>query len=161
MQINAVVITISDGCWRKEREDKSGPAVEAELNALGVTIIGKEIIPDESVVIEEKLIHYSSLKNVNLIVTTGGTGISPRDNTPEATRAVIEKDIPGLIELMRLESFKSTPRAALTRAVAGIRTNTLIINLPGSVKGAQECLKAIASVLPHAVDLIEGRTAHD
>lgn len=161
MEINAVVITVSDSCWRKEREDKSGPAVEAELKILSINVVGREIVPDEPHVIKEKLLEYSAHEQVDLIVTTGGTGIGPRDNTPEATRAAIEKDIPGLIELMRLESFKSTLRAALTRAVAGVRNKTLIVNLPGSTKGARECLRAISSVIPHAVELIQGYTAHD
>jgi molybdenum cofactor synthesis domain-containing protein len=156
MNINAVVITVSDSSWRGEREDKSGPAVAAALDKLNIRVVARETVPDEPDRIEEKLIVYSECPDVNLILTTGGTGISPRDNTPEATRAVIEKDIPGLVELMRWESFKATPRAALSRAVAGVRNKTLIVNLPGSVKGATECLQAIAGVIPHAIELIGG-----
>lgn len=152
--INTVVITVSDSGFRGEREDKSGPAVEAEVQRMGMCVVGRALVPDEPEHIRQKLLEFSARPDVQVILTTGGTGISPRDNTPEATRTVLEKEIPGLVELMRLESFKSTPRAALTRAVAGVRNGTLIINLPGSVKGARECLQAIAAVIPHAVELI-------
>ncbi|MBI1745831.1 MAG: MogA/MoaB family molybdenum cofactor biosynthesis protein [Acidobacteria bacterium] len=154
--LNTVVITVSDSGYRGERKDKSGPAVAAEAKRLNMPVIDQALVSDDPEIIKQKLIEFSDRPDVNVILTTGGTGLSPRDNTPEATRAVLEKEIPGLIELMRWASFKTTPRAALTRAVAGVRSQTLIINLPGSVKGAGECLQAIADLIPHAVELICG-----
>lgn len=154
MEIKAVVLTISDSATRGERIDQSGPAVVAELAALRAGIIATEIIPDERIQIAARLRHYADSNMANLIITTGGTGVALRDVTPEATRDVIEREVPGLAELMRAEGVKITPLAALSRAVCGTRGRTLIINLPGSVRGARENLTAIARLLPHAISLL-------
>jgi molybdenum cofactor synthesis domain-containing protein len=121
---------------------------------MGFDVLGIDVLPDERSAIEFRL-REASVSPVDLVVTTGGTGLSPRDVTPEATIAVIDREVPGLAELMRREGGKNTPRAALSRAVAGIRGTTLIINLPGSVKGVRECLGALAPVLPHAVETLK------
>lgn len=152
--IRSVVLTISDSASRCEREDLSGPAVVAELQSLKAGIVATEILPDDRELIAARLRHYADAGEANLIVTTGGTGLSPRDVTPEATRDVIEREAPGLAELMRAESLKITPLAALSRSVCGARGRTLIVNLPGSVRGARENLQAIARLLPHAVSLL-------
>lgn len=152
--IKAVVLTISDSAARGEREDLSGPAVVAELQALKAEIVATEILPDEREQIAARLRHYAGTGEANLIVTTGGTGLSLRDVTPEATKDVIEREAPGLAEVMRAESLKITPLAALSRAVCGTRNRALIINLPGSVRGARENFVAIARTLPHAISLL-------
>ena len=152
--IRAVVLTISDSAARGAREDLSGPGVVAELHALKAEIAATEILPDERAQIAARLRHYADNELANLIVTTGGTGLAPRDVTPEATRDVIEREAPGLAELMRAESLKITPLAALSRAVCGTRRRTLIVNLPGSPRGARENLRALARVLPHAIALL-------
>jgi molybdenum cofactor synthesis domain-containing protein len=152
--IKAVVLTISDSASRGEREDLSGPVVVSELQSLNVEIVATEILPDERERIAARLRHYADVGAANLILTTGGTGLGPRDITPEATRDVIERDAPGLAELMRAESVKITPLGALSRAVCGARGRTLIVNLPGSVRGARENLQAIARLLPHAIALL-------
>ncbi|MGH9840134.1 MAG: MogA/MoaB family molybdenum cofactor biosynthesis protein [Blastocatellia bacterium] len=154
VNIKAVVLTISDSASRGEREDLSGPAVVAELQSLKAEIVATEILPDERDLIAARLRHYADSGAANLIVTTGGTGLSPRDLTPEATRDVIEREAPGLAELMRAESLKITPLAALSRSVCGARGRTLIVNLPGSVRGARENLAAIVRTLPHAISLL-------
>ena len=153
-QIKAVVLTISDSASRGEREDLSGPAVVAELVAIKVDIVATELLPDERDIIASRLREMSDAGIADLIVTTGGTGLSPRDVTPEATRDVIDREAPGLAELMRAESVKITPLAALSRAVCGVRRRTLIINLPGSVRGARENLASIVRLLPHAIALL-------
>src|SRR5215813_3798673 len=154
VQIVAVVLTISDKASRGEREDKSGPAVIAELEKLGAKIAGNEVISDDRELIASRLIAYADRGDVNLICTTGGTGFAPRDNTPEATRDVIEKEAPGLAEVMRMRSLEQTPLAPLSRAVCGIRGRTLIVNLPGSTRGAAQNLAAIRATLPHAISLL-------
>lgn len=154
VEIVAVVLTISDSTARGEREDKSGPAVVVELEKLGARIAATEVLPDDRDQISERLRYYSDRGDVNLIFTTGGTGFAPRDNTPEATRAVIEREAPGLAELMRFRSLDQTPLASLSRAVSGIRGHTLIINLPGSTRGAVQNFSAIRSSLPHAIGLL-------
>jgi len=154
VEIVAVVLTISDSAARGEREDRSGPAVVAELEKLGGRIHATEIISDDRDGIAARLQHYADGGEVNLICTTGGTGFAPRDNTPEATRAVIEKEAPGLAELMRMRSLEATPLAPLSRAVCGIRGRTLIVNLPGSTRGATQNFTAIRSSLPHAIGLL-------
>jgi molybdenum cofactor synthesis domain-containing protein len=156
--IKAVVLTISDSAARGEREDLSGPAVVSELQSLQADVVATEIIPDEREQIAALLRRYADDGAANLILTTGGTGLGPRDVTPEATRDVIEREAPGLAELMRAESVKITPLAALSRSVCGARGRTLIVNLPGSVRGARENFQAIARLLPHAIALLsEGR----
>ncbi|MCI0489802.1 MAG: MogA/MoaB family molybdenum cofactor biosynthesis protein [Blastocatellia bacterium] len=154
VEIVAVVLTVSDRASRGESEDRSGPAVVAELEKLGCRVAATEIISDDLELISSRLREYADRGDVNLILTTGGTGFAPRDNTPEATRAVIEREAPGLAELMRLRSLDSTPLAPLSRAVCGIRGRTLIINLPGSTRGAVENFNAIRSSIPHAIGLL-------
>ncbi|HMG34655.1 MAG TPA: MogA/MoaB family molybdenum cofactor biosynthesis protein [Blastocatellia bacterium] len=154
VQIIAAVLTISDSASRGEREDKSGPAVVAELEKIGTRIVAAEILPDERDAIAGALRRYADAGEVNLICTTGGTGFAPRDNTPEATRDVIEKEAPGLAEVMRMRSLEQTPLAPLSRAVCGIRGRTLIVNLPGSTRGAAQNLAAIRATLPHAISLL-------
>lgn len=153
--IHVVILTISDSAARSERTDLSGPAVIDELKSLSTEIVATEILPDERGLIAERLRYYADERAVDLIITTGGTGLSLRDITPEATRDVIEREAPGLAELMRAESLKITPLAALSRAVCGARSRTLIVNLPGSVRGARENLAAIVRLLPHAVSLLQ------
>jgi len=154
LTIKAVVLTISDSASRGEREDLSGPAVVSELQSLKAEVVATEIIPDERERIAARLRHHADDGAANLILTTGGTGLGPRDITPEATRDVIEREAPGLAELMRAESVKITPLGALSRSVCGARGRTLIVNLPGSVRGARENLQAIARLLPHAIALL-------
>jgi molybdenum cofactor synthesis domain-containing protein len=154
VEIVAAVLTISDSASRGEREDTSGPAVVVELEKLGCAIAATEIVSDDREVIAGRLQFYADRGDVNLICTTGGTGFAPRDNTPEATRDVIEREAPGLAELMRFRSLDSTPLAPLSRAVCGIRGRALIVNLPGSRRGAIENLTAIRSSLPHAIGLL-------
>jgi molybdopterin adenylyltransferase len=149
----ALVITVSDTAAAGKREDLSGPEAKRILEEAGFEVPAIDVVPDERTDIESRL-RKACVQGYRLIVTTGGTGLSPRDVTPEATRAVIEKEAPGIAELMRLESFKVTPKAALSRAIAGTRQSTLIINLPGSVKGVRECLTAVRPVLAHAVETL-------
>jgi molybdopterin adenylyltransferase len=158
VDIIAVVLTISDSASRGEREDRSGPAVVAELEKLGARVAATEIVPDDRELIATRLRNYADAGDVNLIFTTGGTGFAPRDNTPEATRAVIEREAPGLAELMRLKSLDSTPLAPLSRAVCGIRGHTLIVNLPGSRRGAIENFTAIRPSIPHAIGLLTSQS---
>jgi molybdenum cofactor synthesis domain-containing protein len=160
MPIRAHILVMSDACSRGERPDLSGPAVRELLEARGYKVTGIEILPDDLETIRQRLEGLTNAGGCDLIVTSGGTGVGPRDVTPEATRAVIEKEIPGLAELMRTEGFKTTRRAALSRALAGVRNGKLIVNLPGSPRGARESLESIVELLPHVVDLIQGRTAH-
>ncbi len=152
--VKAVILTISDSASRGERVDLSGPTVAEELKAIRSEVVTIEILPDDRSLIADRIRYFADNGLANLIVTTGGTGFSPRDLTPEATRDVIEREAPGLAELMRAESMKITPLAALSRAVCGIRGRALIINLPGSVRGARENLAAIVRTLPHAIDLL-------
>ena len=156
-EIRAVVITVSDRCARGEQRDESGAVLAGLLNELGAAILATEILPDDLEPLSEKLRSLADRADVNLIVTTGGTGFSPRDNTPEATRAVIEKEAPGLSEVMRLETLKQTPTAMLSRGVCGIRSGTLIINLPGSPQGVRESFAVIKPVLSHAIRLLAGK----
>ena len=148
----AAIITVSDSCAKGTRADTSGPALEKMLKSAGFRVTAKEIVSDEKHLISSKII--SLAESSHLIVTTGGTGLSERDVTPEATREVIEKEVPGLAEAMRLVSFATTPTAILSRALAGVRRSCLIINLPGSEKGSTECLRIILPALPHALEII-------
>lgn len=158
--INAAIVTVSDSVANGTREDRSGARLREQAEALGWTVTAQEIVPDEMDQIAVVLTRLAGSKQANVILTTGGTGIAPRDVTPEAARRVIDREIPGLGELMRAEGLKSTPFAALSRSLAGVRGRTLIVNLPGSPKGAVESLNAIVKLIPHIVDLIEGRTGH-
>src|SRR5437773_11843399 len=150
----ALVLTISDTASVGKREDLSGPEARRILTQAGFEVAGIEILPDERADIESRL-RRASDEGFLLVVTSGGTGLSPRDVTPEATQAVIDRNVPGIADLMRMESLKITPRAALSRAVSGIRGSTLIINLPGSVKGVRECLAAVRPILAHAVETLK------
>jgi molybdopterin adenylyltransferase len=154
--ITAGVITVSDKGSRGERDDISGREVIRVLKEMPATVIEYEVIPDEKEVIKQKLIEYTDGKNLDLVITTGGTGVSPRDLTPDATLEVIEKEIPGMAEVMRRESSAKTPHAMISRAVVGIRGQSLIINLPGSPKGAVENLSFIIPALEHTIDKIKG-----
>jgi molybdopterin adenylyltransferase len=154
--ISAGVITVSDKGSRGEREDISGREVIRVLKEIPATVIDYEVIPDEKEIIKQKLKEYTDRKNLDLVITTGGTGVSPRDLTPDATLEIIEKEIPGMAEAMRRESGAKTPHAMISRAVVGIRGQTLIINLPGSPKGAVENLLVIMPALEHAIDKIKG-----
>lgn len=152
--ITVAVLTISDKGARGEREDLSGPSIQDMLKGMKAEVRYAEILPDEKELIKKKLLYYS--KEVDLIFTTGGTGLSPRDVTPEATLEVIEKEVPGIAEAMRTEGLKKTRRAMLSRAVAGVRGTSLIINLPGSPRAVQESLTAIIGVIPHALEKLKG-----
>ena len=155
------VLTISDLGFAGKREDTSGQIAAGMLKeALGVQDVRREILPDEQMQIEETLRWWTDEEGYNLIVTTGGTGISPRDSTPEATLSIIRYQVPGLAELMRSVSFQKTPMAALSRAVAGVRGRTLIVNLPGSPDGVRECLQAILPILPHALEQLKSGGGH-
>jgi molybdenum cofactor synthesis domain-containing protein len=160
-QINAVVITVSDACAAGERADTSGATLVELLTEAGAGVLATEIVADDLAPLIEKLRAYAERVDVNLIITTGGTGFGPRDNTPEATRAVIERDAPGLSEAMRAETLRLTPTAMLSRGVCGTRGHTLIINLPGSPKAVRECFAVIRPVLSHAIALLAGHTRHE
>jgi len=150
------IITASDKGSRGEREDKSGETIREIIGEIGGTVSAYVVVPDERALLEEKLKEYADILQLNLVLTTGGTGFSPRDVTPEATMAVVDRPAPGLAEAMRLESLKITPQAMLSRAVAGIRGRTLIVNLPGSPKAVRECLHAILPALPHGLAILQG-----
>jgi molybdopterin adenylyltransferase len=160
-KLRAVVITVSDACSRGEREDTSGATLVQLLTEIGAEIVKSRILPDDLDPLVQALKACAEREDVNLIITTGGTGLGPRDNTPEATKLVIEREAPGIAEAIRAESLKATPTAMISRGVCGVRAGTLIINLPGSPKAVQESFAVIAPVLSHAIDLLEGRTAHN
>src|SRR5258705_907507 len=149
----ALVLTISDSASMGKRDDLSGPEAKRTLEESGLGVAAIEILADERAGIESRL-RRASDEGFRLVVTSGGTGLSPRDVTPEATQAVIDRNVPGIADLMRLESLKITPKAALSRAISGIRQSTLIINLPGSVKGVRECLPAVRPILAHPVETL-------
>ena len=153
--IRAAVVTVSDRSFRGERPDASGPAVAEMLRSMPAEVVQRVVVPDEIPFIRRALLVFCDNPGVDLVVTTGGTGVSPRDVTPEATRAVIEREAAGLAEAMRAFSLRITPHAMLSRVVTGIRKKTLIINLPGSPKGAVENLEVVMPVLPHAVQLLQ------
>lgn len=160
IKIKAIAITISDTCARGEAEDVSGAVLTECLQETGAEIVKTIITSDDFAPLVEVLRMSADREGVNLVVTTGGTGFAPRDNTPEATREVIEKEANGLTEAMRFASLKKTPTAMLSRAVCGIRGKCLIVNLPGSPKAVRECFEVIKPVLQHAVNLLAGNTAH-
>jgi molybdopterin adenylyltransferase len=149
-----MVLTISDRSFSGEREDKSGPALISIIEAHGWDVVSTQLVPDDPSKIEEVLRQQADSGEVDVILTTGGTGFSPRDHTPEATKNVIDREAPGMAEAMRLASLKITPHAMLSRAVVGIRGKTLIVNLPGSPRAAKENFEVILPALPHAVQMI-------
>lgn len=154
--LNAGVLTISDKGARGQRYDESGKVIKDNLSRAGGQIIKYEVIPDEAETISHKLAEWADEGGVDVIITTGGTGLSQRDVTPEATLSVIDKVVPGIVEAMRIKTLSKTPMAMLSRAAAGVRGKCLIINLPGSPKAVAECLEVILPVIPHAVEIIKG-----
>ena len=153
---NLGILTISDKGWQGQRYDDSGKAIRDSLSPLDSCVVKYEVIPDEMDVIAGKLADWADEGDVDVILTTGGTGLGQRDVTPEATLSIVDKVVPGFAEAMRTETFSVTPFAILSRAVAGVRGKCLIINLPGSPKGVRECLRVILSVIPHAVAIVKG-----
>ena len=161
MTIRFGILTVSDRSSRGERADLSGPALANQIQAEGWSVVRQEVLPDDESAIRARLINWTDSGEMDVVLTTGGTGFSPRDVTPEATRAVIERAVPGLAEAMRAASLKITPHAMLSRIVTGIRKRTLIINLPGSPKGAVENLEIVMPVLPHAIQLLRDEPASE
>lgn len=157
---SAGILIISDSRAKGEREDLTTPGLKEELKEAGFNVIIHQIVPDDYQIILETLVDWVDTKGVDLIVTSGGTGVSLRDFTPEATKAVLEKEIPGISEAIRANSLKETPYGMLSRAVAGVRNKSLIVNLPGNPKGAIDSLNLIKSVLLHALKEIKGKTDH-
>lgn len=151
------VLTISDKCSKGQREDKSGRIIQELVKDLPGEVVKYEVIPDEPEMIKERLIDFCDNLKVDLVLTNGGTGFTPRDLTPEATKEVIERVVPGIPEAMRVECLRLTKRAMLSRGIAGIRKRTLIVNLPGSSRGAKESMEAILEGLPHGLDMIAER----
>jgi molybdenum cofactor synthesis domain-containing protein len=160
MGIRAGIVTVSDKGSRGEREDTSGPAVAAMLESAGAKVVRTEVIADERERIAALLASWCDAGDVDVIITTGGTGLAARDVTPEATLDVAHRLVPGIAETMRAAGLRSTPMAMLSRGVAAVRAHTLIVNLPGSEKGARESLDAVLAVFPHAVQLLRGVTEH-
>ena len=154
--INIGILTVSDKGSRGQRQDKSGEVIRQVVARLPGSVVKYDIVPDEADIISRNLTDWADGGGVDIILTTGGTGLGQRDVTPEATLAVIERDVPGIAEAMRSKSLEKTPTAVLSRAVAGLRGRCLIINLPGSPKAVQECLEVVLPALPHAVQIIKG-----
>ena len=158
MQVTAAILTISDSCANGTRQDLSGPTLKQVLETAGFEIVTQEIVPDGRKVISTKIRELARV--ARFVVTTGGTGISERDLTPEATRDVCERLLDGVSELMRSEGLKKTPLAPLSRALCGTLGQSLILNVPGSPKGAEQSLKAVLHLVPHVLELLEGKTEH-
>jgi len=154
--IRAGVVTVSDKGYAGEREDASGPLLAELLRKMGAEVVHQAIVPDERAEIEHVLIALADEAHVELVVTTGGTGPAPRDVTPEATRAVIEREMPGLAEVLRFEGYRQTALAVISRGVAGLRGQTLIVNLPGSPKAVRQGMETLAPILPHAIRMLRG-----
>ena len=155
--IRASVVTVSDKGYAGQREDASGPLLADLLREMGAEIVSQTIVPDEQTTIERTLIALADEVQVDLVVTTGGTGPAPRDVTPEATQAIIGREMPGLAEALRFEGYRKTPLAVISRGVAGIRGRTLIVNLPGSPRAVREGMETLVPILPHAVKMIRGK----
>jgi molybdopterin adenylyltransferase len=154
--IKVGIITVSDSRFRGEREDKSGEMIKTLVLQMDAEVVAQTIIPDELKEVQDELVRMVHVVKADLVITTGGTGLSSRDVTPEATLSIIDKEVPGFAEAMRAESFKKTPHALLSRAVVGIRRQTLIINLPGSPKAVEDCLSIIIPAIPHAIEVLRG-----
>ncbi|MBC7255673.1 MAG: MogA/MoaB family molybdenum cofactor biosynthesis protein [Chloroflexi bacterium] len=158
MTIRAAVITISDKGYAGQREDVSGPLLASLLEKMGAEVCERVLVPDEPDLIRRELIRLADEAHLDLIMTTGGTGPAPRDHTPEATLSVIDREMPGLAELLRFEGYRKTPLAVLSRGIAGLRGACLIVNLPGSPRAVAEGMEILAPVLPHAVQIAQGRS---
>jgi molybdopterin adenylyltransferase len=156
--LTAAVVTVSDSCARGDRVDLSGPAVAQVLQKLRFQVAAREVVPDDSIQIQNLLTRLAG--NVRFVVTTGGTGIAPRDVTPEATQAICDRLLDGMAERMRSEGSRKTPFAALSRGVCGVRGTSIILNVPGSPNGAVESLEAVVELIPHALNLLQGHTEH-
>jgi len=155
-------MTVSDKGYAGEREDVSGPLLADLVRKMGAEVVNQTIVPDERIEIERTLRLLADEEHVDLVITTGGTGPTPRDVTPEATQAVIERQMPGLAEVLRLEGYRKTPLAVISRGVAGIRGRTLIVNLPGSPKAVREGMETLSPILPHAIKMVRGKeTEHE
>jgi molybdopterin adenylyltransferase len=154
--IKAAILTISDSCSVGKRDDISGGTINEILSKNNFEICQKKIVPDDLEKITNVLMHFSDIDSIDVVLTTGGTGLGPQDVTPEATASICERTVPGISEILRSEGFKKTPNAVLSRGLAGIRKNTLIVNLPGSPKAVRENLEIILDILPHAVEMIHG-----
>jgi molybdenum cofactor synthesis domain-containing protein len=153
---NLGIVTISDKAWQGERVDQSGQVIRDVFSAVDCQVVEYEVIPDEIDIIAQKLVQWADKGGVDVIITTGGTGLGPRDVTPEATLSIVDRVVPGLAEMMRAQSFSITPFSMLSRAVAGVRKRCLIINLPGSPKAVRECLEVILPAISHATEIIKG-----
>lgn len=154
--IRVAVVTVSDKGYAGEREDASGPLLANLLRRIGAEVVSQTIVPDEQAQIEAILVELADEVQVDLVVTTGGTGPAPRDVTPEATQAVVERHMPGLAEVLRLEGYRKTPMAVISRGVSGIRGGTLFVNLPGSPRAVREGMETLAPILPHAIKMLRG-----
>jgi molybdenum cofactor synthesis domain-containing protein len=160
--IRAAVVTISDKGYMGQREDASGPLLADLLREMGAEVVRRGIVPDEREEIIRLLIALADEMEVDLVMTTGGTGVTPRDVTPEATKAIIEREMPGLAEVLRFEGYRQTPLAVISRGVAGIRGRTLVVNLPGNPKAVREGMETLSPILPHAIQMIRGEdTEHN
>jgi molybdenum cofactor synthesis domain-containing protein len=159
VSIRVAVLTVSD--TRKSSDDASGTRLAELLTAAGAEIVEKRIVTDDLESLRNTIHHLTEREDINVVVTTGGTGLGPRDNTPEATRSVIDREVPGMAETMRSATFSKTPMAMLSRGICGVRGRTLIINLPGSPKAVEECFEVVRPVLQHAVNQVCGLTTHE